>query len=304
MREDLAREFPEALRGAEWVRTRIGNRRLALSSEPLLWATVSGIGAGFLVSAVAQAVVGLANEGMQALRAPTPFPLFPAVTIASSAAAAAVALGAGGPVALVLELVYAALGIAVRIPGLMTFCERAGGDPDNLLGGQCTSIGFLTSLWPQVVGIGLGLFLARAITTRNQGINSLLRVAGAFAIALFVVSHVWAASLGPMPSARAADALNGSLTMAAAIAAAAVAAGVVAAHLPGGVRGAAIVAAIWLVPWLVLQVPWAVHLTGPIPPENMASFVVSIVIEPIASAFLVLTAAVATRSRFVPREPG
>src|SRR2546422_689078 len=127
MREGLAREFPEALRGAEWIRTRIGSRRLSIRSEPVLWATISGIGAGFLVAAVAQAIVGLANEAIQALRAPTPFSLFPAVTIAGSATAAAVALAAGGPVALALDLVYVAVGLALRIPGMMLFCERSGG---------------------------------------------------------------------------------------------------------------------------------------------------------------------------------
>ena len=38
------------------------------------------------------------------------------------AAAAAVAFVAGGGIALALVLAYTVLGIALRIPGLMTFC--------------------------------------------------------------------------------------------------------------------------------------------------------------------------------------
>src|SRR5712692_10612247 len=155
MREGLAREFPVALRAAAWTRARVGPH-----TEPVLWAAISGIGAGFLVSDVGQALIGLTNQALQTATTPSrpsPFALFPFVAIAGSAAAAAMALGAGGAMALVLQLAYGALAIALRIPALMTFCERSGGGT-NLLGpDQCTAVGFLTSLWPQLVGIGLGI---------------------------------------------------------------------------------------------------------------------------------------------------
>jgi hypothetical protein len=271
-----------------------------------MWATISGIGAGFLVASVAQAMVGLANQAIEALRAPTPFPLFPAVTIAGSAAAAAVALGAGGLAALVLDLVYVAVGLALRVPGLITACDRSGGllpfpGPD-----LCTAVGFLASLWPQFVGIGLGIVLARtSLATRGDGTNSVLRVAGALAIALFVVSEAWAIAIARAGyAAETAGALTSTLTIAAGIVAAAVAAGVLAAQFRRAVRNAAIVAAIWLVPWLAVQLPYASRsLIGTIAAENVVPIVTSIVIEPIAAAFLVLSAAVAARSRFIPREP-
>ena len=44
MREGLAREFPEAARGAAWVRDRMTRRRGLVRSEPLVWATISAIG--------------------------------------------------------------------------------------------------------------------------------------------------------------------------------------------------------------------------------------------------------------------
>src|SRR2546428_4257832 len=258
MRGGLAREFPAALRAAAWTRARVG-RRLVLWDEPVVWATLSGIGAGFLVAAVVQAAVGVVNEAAQALRAPTPFPLFPVVTISGTAAAAAVALGAGGVVALVLDVVYVAVGVALRVPAAMLFCERSGGASPLAGPDQCTAVGFLASLWPQLVGIGFGIAFARtSLIARAEGTNSLLRVAGALGLALLVVSAAW--GIAAARSGYAAETAGGStsaLTIAAGIVAAAVAAGVLAAQLPRGVRNAAIVAAIWLVPWFALQVPFA-----------------------------------------------
>jgi hypothetical protein len=297
MRDGLAREFPEAGRAVAWTRARIGPW-----TEPVLWAAISGIGAGFLVSDVGQALVGVANQALQAATGPSrpsPFTLFPLVTIAGSAAAAAVALGAGGPLALALGLAYNALGVALRVPGLMTFCERSGGTFPNSLGpDQCTAFGFLASLWPQFVGIGLGIAFARAITTRGSGINSLLRIAGGLAIALTILSQLWAVTV-----AQTANALTSGLTIAAGMAAAAVAAGVVAAQLPRGVRNAAIVGGIWLLPWLTLQLPLGLQSLAPtVPAEFETAIIVTVVAPPIAAAFLVLSAAIAARARFIPRD--
>jgi hypothetical protein len=297
MRDGLAREFPEAGRVVAWTRARIGPW-----TEPAAWAAISGIGAGFLVSDVGQALVGLANQALQAATGPSrpsPFTLFPLVTIAASGAAAAVALGAGGAIALAIELGYGALGIALRIPGVMTFCERSGGGGPNLLGPDyCSAAGFLASLWPQLVGVGLGIALSRAITARGSGINSLLRIAGSLAIALTILSQLWALTV-----AQTANALTGGLTIAAGLAAAAVAAGVVAAQLPRGVRNAAIVGGIWLLPWLTLQLPLGLQSLGPtVPGEFVASIIVTtIVAPPVVAAFLVLSAAIASRARFIPR---
>ena len=300
MRENLAREFPEAARAAEWTRGGIG-RRLAFRSEPVVWATISGIGAGLLVSFVAQSIVGVTSEALDALRSPQPFALLPLVTIAGSAAAAGIALTVGGPVALFLYVIYVALGVALGIPGWLTFCERSGGAGFAPLAGpdQCTTTGFLVSLWPRLVGIGLGIALARAIATRGDGVNSMLRIAGAYAVAQLVMSQVWSAAV-----AQTAGALASGLTFAAGMAAAAAAAGVVAAHLPQGIRNAAIVAAVSLLPWLTSQLPYGLRsLAGAVPNEFVAPLAVGILVQPIVAGFLVLGATVAARSRFVPREP-
>jgi hypothetical protein len=148
--------------------------------------------------------------------------------------------------------------------------------------------------------------LARTILSmRGDGTNSLLRVAGALALALFAVNAAWGIAVAQ--SGYAAETAGGStnaLTVAAGIVGAAIAAGVLAAQLPRAVPNAAIVAAIWLVPWFALQLPFASRsLSGAIASENIVAIVTFIVIEPIAAAFLVLSAAVAARSRFIPQGP-
>jgi hypothetical protein len=305
MREGLAREFPEAARGAAWVRDRMSGRRGLVRSEPLVWATISAIGAGLVVGSVAQALVGLANEAALALRASPPFALFPLITLSETAAAAAVAMSAGGPAALALYLLFEALELVPRIPGLILFCERSGGvfpapGPD-----QCSAVGFLASLWPMFVGIGVGLVIARALTTGSTGVNAVLRVAGALAVALFVVSVAWtvnAAQAGYAAATDPQDAIDSGLAFGAGTVAAAVAAGVIAAHLPRGLRSAAVVALIWMLPWFATQPFHAPRgLTDLIPPESVALIVAGLVTKPVAVVFLLLSAAIATRNRFVPR---
>src|SRR5688572_1158612 len=303
MREGLAREFPDAGRASAWARAFVGGRRPVLSSEPVIWATISGIGAGQLTAFIAQALVSLASEIVQALRAPMPFELFHAVTISGTAAAAAVALSAGGPLAFALSTAYVALGVALRIPGLMFACERSGGvlpfpGPD-----QCAPLGFVASLWPQVIGLGLAIALSRSLTTRGDGINSLLRIAGTLAIAVFVVSQTYAASVAQGGYvAEPASAITSGLTIGAAMVAAAVAAGVIAAHVPRGIRCAAIVAGISLLPWLAFQVPNSLRSGASDTPEFVVPMLIGITIQPIAAVFLILSAAITSRARFIPRD--
>jgi len=300
MREGLAREFPDAVRAAAWTRRRAGGRRPALWHEPVLWAAISGIGAGVLVSFVAQALVGLAGEALQALRGPMPFTLFPLVTIAGTAAASAVALRVGGIPALALYLAYTALEAALRIPGVVTFCERSGGGGFPVLLGpnQCTPAGFLISFWPHAIGIGLGIVVARAITARGDGVNSLLRIAGGYGVAQLVVVQAWAAAV-----AQTASPVAGGLTLAAAMATAAAAAGVIAAQLPRGIRGAAVVAGISLLPWITTQIPSGLRSLGTtVPAEFVGPMVIAILIQPVVAAFLLLSAAITSRARFIPRD--
>jgi hypothetical protein len=300
MREGLAREFPEAIRAAAWTRGRFGGRRWGLWTEPVLWAAISGIGAGLLVSFGARALVGLTSATFEAVRSAPPVALFPLATITGTAAASAVALRVGGIVALALYLGYIALEKALGLSGVMLFCERSGGAGFLVLAGpnQCTPGGYLISLWPQVIGIGIGVGVARAIAARGDGINSLLRVAGGYAVAQFAVVQVWAAAI-----AQTASPLTSALTLAAGTATAAVAAGVIAAQLPRGIRSAGVVAGISLLPWVTSQIPSSVRTLGaPVPAEFVGPMLITILIQPIAAALLVVSAGITSRARFIPRD--
>jgi hypothetical protein len=298
MREDLAREFPQVARAASVTWARVRARRPVLWSEAVLWATLSGIGAGFLASDVAEFLAAVAVHILNPLMAGLGFAtLLPVVAIAGTAVGAAVSLGVGGPIALALYVAYLGLGVMARLQGLAVFCERAGGGLGPSEPSMCTATDFALPLWPQVVGIGVGLALARAIMTRGAGNNSLLRIAGAYAVALFVVSQVWAAAV-----AQTASTLTSALTLSAGTAAAAAAAGAVAAQLPGSVRNALIVASVSLLPWVAVHLPLTLQSTGQsLSAESVAVLLIGTLARPIASAILVLSAAVTKRNRFVPR---
>jgi hypothetical protein len=295
MREGLAREFPEAVRAFTWTRARMALFR----RESVLWATVSAIGAGFLVSAVTRFIVGLGVDVLQALGVTTIPALAWPPAILGTAAAVVVALRAGGALSLTLYLVYLALDVALRIPAVITFCERSGFQsltaPD-----MCTPFGFLAGQWSLWIGIGCGLLISRTIAARQPGTNRTLRVAGAYGLALWVVIQVWAATMAP--SSDAASAMGASLTISVLTVAAAVVAGVVASLSEHRVRTAGTVAAILLLAWLSVQLPYLASQVDRLSPEFVPAFLVGNLSTPIAAIVLVLAAMVSDRQRFIPRD--
>lgn len=300
MREGLAREFPGAGRALTWTRTSLFKR------EPLLWATVSAIGAGFLVTTFAQVLVRLGFFVFDAFggRA-APFTLAWLPALFGTAAAVAIALRAGGRLSAALYLVYIAIDVALHIPGAVTFCERSGASVNQLAADICTPVGFLASYWARWSGIGLGLFLSRAIATPDEGRNVALRVAGTYAAMWSLALGVWSASM--IHQADATGALSSSLMVSVLAVAAAVAAGVVAAQSDHRVRTASVVAVLLLVPWLTVQVPLlvsqiAMSAESVTPLEFLPAIIVGALTQPVAAVVLILAAAVTDRQRFIPRD--
>lgn len=299
MREDLAREFPEAVRALNWTRTRLPARTAMFRHEPVLWGTVSAIGAGFLVSAVTQFLVGLGFDLVRLFDVrTTTLTLGWLPGLLGTAATIAVALRVGGRFSFALYLAYIALDLATRIPGTIAFCERSGFG--NLLAyQQCDPLGFLAAQWTLWTGIGAGLLLSRAIVARDEGANRTLRVAGAYAVAWSVVLDAWA-----MTTAQQGDpagALNASLTISMLAVAAGVAAGVVAGSSARRIRTAAIVAVAIVLPWTTV-LPLRVSQLGTMPAEVVPGVLIGTFSTPVAALALVLTAVLADRRRFIPRE--
>jgi hypothetical protein len=303
MREDLVREFPEAVRAIAWTRARLPARTSMFRHEPTPWATVSGIGAGFLVSAIVGSLVGLVFVLLGAFGITTPLTLGWLSALLGTAVAVAVALRAGGTLSLALYLAYLGIDIALKIPSLITFCERSGFD--NLLAFEsCTPWGFFTSHWHQWTGIGVGLLMSRNIVARDEGANPTLRVAGTYAIAWSIVLNAWSMT---MARADPAGALNASLMFSVLAVAAAVTAGVVAARSVHRVRTATIVAVILVLPWLTVQLPFLLsQIAMAAQIETSSEFLPAMLVgtfsTPIAAIVLVLAALVADRQRFIPRD--
>lgn len=297
MREGLAREFPEAVRAFAWTRARLP---ALFSHEPVLWATVSAIGAGFLVSAVTRSLVGLGVDALQAFGITATPTLGWIQTTLGTAVAVAVALRAGGASSLALYLGYIALDVALHVPGVITFCERSGFQslttPD-----MCTPFGFLAGQWALWTGLGVGLLLSRTVSAQSPGANRTLRVAGAYAVASAIVIQAWAATVA-QGAGDAASALNSSLAISVLTVAAGVVAGVVAGLSEHRVRTATIVAAILLLAWLTIQLRYLLTIMRESPDLGPAILVASLG-TPIAAFVLVLTAVVADRQRFIPRDP-
>lgn len=304
MRDGLAREFPEAVRALAWSRRRLLTRVSTLRRESVVWGTVSAIGAGFLVSSAAQFLVGLGFLVLRTFDITTPFTLGWVQMLLGTAAAVAVALRVGGALSLALYLAYVAVVTALQIPGVVTFCERSGFG--NLLAYEgCTPLGFLAAQWAKWCGVGLGLLLSRAIASRDEGQNLTLRVAGAYTIAWSLVVGSLAVTLAQ--AGDATSALNASLAISALTVAAALAAGVVAALSGHRVRTAAVVAVILVLPWLTVHLPLLIsQIAMAAQSEKSSEFLPAMLIgafsTPIAAVSLVLTAVVADRHRFIPRD--
>lgn len=303
MREEFAREFPSVGRALSTSRSRLLDRASKLRRESVVWGTVSGIGAGFLVAAVTQFLVGLLFVAVRAFDITTPLTLGWLQVLVGTAVAVAVALRVGGPLSLALYLVYVGVGLAARIPGLAAFCERPGFG--NLLAFErCTPLGFLASEWAVWCGIGVGLLLSRAIAARGEGRNLTLRVAGAYAIAWDVVLSLVALILA---LSEPVVAFNYSLAISALAVAAGAAAGVVAALSDRHVRSATVVAVVLVLPWLTTQLPLLISQIGMAAQSTTSSdYVPAMLIgafsTPVAALALVLTAVVADRQRFIPRD--
>ena len=301
MREEFAREFPSAGRALSMTRSRLFDPASKLRRESVAWGTVSGIGAGFLVSSVTQFLVGLFFLALRAFDGTTPLTLGWPSTVLGTASAVAVALRVGGPLSLVLYLVYLGVGIALQIPGVITFCERSGfGDPS-----LCSPVGFIAARWALWCGIGLGLLLSRMIAARAEGANLTLRVAGTYAIAWTIVIDLWA--LAVSQNGDATSGMNASIALSMLFVAAAIAAGIVAATSDDRLRTAAVVAGFLVLPWLTLHLPLQLsQFAMAAQSQNASEFLPAMLIgafsTPVAALALVLTAMVADRERYIPRD--
>lgn len=189
MIDGLRREFPQvfALAG------RVPNPRFARASP--LWAVLAAFGAGFFVSAVVTVLFSLL---LRSTTRETPFPApFELASLASTAAALAVAWIAGGRSAVVGYLGIVVLEGLLGLPSQLRFCGGFGSDPNFAAAGLCSVSGYVIALWPQVLSGALAFALARWLRAGAGDRNPTLEAAGAFVIVEGLGGRLLNASLGP-----------------------------------------------------------------------------------------------------------
>jgi len=135
-----------------------------------------------------------------------PFRSVESITVVAYAVATLFAFGSGRwrgvAAAVLLFAVIWSEQFALSIPGNQLFCERSGTRCDLV------ALAF-TGLWPQVLGIALGIVLGRALRQGTPRIAALAVGVGIAALAFPIARLAIVPLVGPIPSGTAAqDALS------------------------------------------------------------------------------------------------
>ncbi|HEY8861933.1 MAG TPA: hypothetical protein VIN37_07585 [Candidatus Limnocylindria bacterium] len=240
LREGLAAEFPFAKRAiGEFIATA---RSLHVPREAPLWAAMSGFGASWAVGAAGGIVaVALRVAGFHDAAAW----LSGGLAIIGYALAVAVATRAGGRTGLawyvVILAVRTGLQIATALPGILTFCERSGGN--------CSPLQYATPYAYLAVGLILGAGTVRVVRSGSAGPNASLNAGGAFSLLVGVVGLVFffAQPQDMVAASAIAFALGGG---------AAFTAGIVLRFRSARLAPAAFVTALFVVTWIATAGPF------------------------------------------------
>lgn len=180
----LGAEFP-GVRGALGLA-----RRPAVARELPLAALVSGVGAAFVVRAIAQLAVVPTYGLLFPLTEPHPSWLTPRLLMDAPAEGAAgmVLARAGGRAAVLAYVLLELLVLAAALPARLFFCGRSPQPSDP---GACSYAASVVDRWPLWLALAAGVLAHRLLATRGEGSNQLLRAAGAFSLVITVAANGW-----------------------------------------------------------------------------------------------------------------
>ncbi len=262
-----------------------------MAREPLPLAVLSALGAGAIASAVGTLVIW----------APSPVLPFTFGGVAGfggfvgMVAASAVAMRAGGVLALAAYVGIVALRLGASLPGQRQLCELAIGAAFQA---QCTFQGWVSARWEEALAIAIGVLATRAITTSIDKANTTLRVVGIVAVvgAIAPIAALARAMSYSFPSFSDEDTLTSIGIFAAASFIGAVIAGAVLGRATHRIAlGAAAVALVIPSPWLVSL---RLALLNPPPPfvpaTPVIAFYLALATPPVAVLVFVV-ALLATR---------
>lgn len=150
-------------------------------------ALLTGIGAAFIVRAVAQLVVLALFPIVFPATASHPTWVRPSLFWdgAAELAAGIVLVRAGGVVSLALYAGLELLVLLAALPGQLRFCSRVGPDALSV---PCDFASSVLGRWPLWLALALGAVAFRAIARRDGGEDTLLRGAGAFSLVITTVT--------------------------------------------------------------------------------------------------------------------
>lgn len=180
-------EFP----GATTALGPLGHLSIARAG---LWrAFLTGIGAAFVVRAIAQLLVSMLFPIIFPATSPHPSWLTPSLLWdgAGEIAAGIVLVRAGGVSPLGLYVGLELLVLVSALPGRLLFCSRSGGSLPNV---PCDFPSILLARWPLWLALALGAIAFRMLARRDEGEEQLLFAAGAFSIVITAVTTVTTAA--------------------------------------------------------------------------------------------------------------
>lgn len=177
----LAAEFPGAASALAPL------RRLAVSRAGVWRAFLSGIGAAFLVRAIAQVLLVVLYPIVFPVTAPRPVWLTTSLfwDAAGELAAGMVLVRAGGLAPLALYVLLEVLVVLAAFPGRLLACS---GNPD--LFAVCDLPAMLGARWPLWLALLAGALASGVLARRDDGDSPLLVAAGAFSFVATVATSL------------------------------------------------------------------------------------------------------------------
>lgn len=243
MLDSFRAEFPSF--SAALARVRLP----AVAREPTFWAFLSGLGIATIVSGILTTALLAAPATIQDPARQWPFgaTAHSIVTLASHIVAGAVLVRAGGMRALLVYVAYVLATVLASLPGIMLFCDRAGGTEGSC---RVPLVYIAAGRAPEWIGVALGAVAARFLPSRGEGANPTMRGAGAYGLTTFILSFPLSFLSG---SGFFDDPSSGALLFIVIFAVAGVVGGVVLADAP--LSGAVLVALAVLGPSLGYATP-------------------------------------------------
>ena len=164
---------------------RIDTARLRIGREPLGWAFLCAVGAGFIVAGILTLALVVTSPILFPPTAPRPSWLNGGsiTRFASAIAIGAIAVRTGGLGALAFYVGYELLQLLVQTSSRQLSCER------NPVAAACDLLTIIVGRWPTWLALAIGAVASRRLRAASDDHpNPLLRAAGVFSVALTVAT--------------------------------------------------------------------------------------------------------------------